>query len=215
MKKYICILGIMMIFLLCSGGNNNQKADSDKLENISNNEKVYLKQVENNSKDQQVNSIVIEDNIKMLHADYLEYDSAQSLVDAADLVFTGIVKDISYKMLSIRTGDGSDPMTGLEDNVMLPYTIFKIEISKIYKGEFEDDTIYLKRLGGNFDSCRYELEGASEINMDGNYLFAAQTYENSYASLLNADQSSYDLDVPVALFENDNITLSQILAIFK
>lgn len=142
--------------------------------------------------------------------DYPMYDSAQELVDAADLVFAGEVKNITYEMLDIRTENGTDPVTGLEGDVSLPYTIFEIEVSEVYKGEIADHTIYLKRPGGNFDSVQYKLEDASDIKIGNRYLFLAAAYENSYASFINANQSSYDLDASSESTGKDAVMLSQI-----
>lgn len=147
--------------------------------------------------------------------DYPMYDTAQNLVDAADLVFTGKVENIRYEMLDIKMESGPDSMTGLEEASKVPYTIFEIKVSNIYKGNTTDETIYLKRPGGNFDTIVYELEGATPINQGEEYLFVAQTFENFYPSLVNVDQAVYDLNAPAVLSEDNTITLSQILLLFE
>lgn len=156
-----------------------------------------------------------ESSKQIMVVDYPMYDTAQSLVDAADLVFTGVVENITYEMLDIKMESGSDSLTGLEEASSVPYTIYEIKVSNIYKGSITDETVYLKCLGGNFDTVVYELEGATEINKDTEYLFVAETFENFYPSLLNANQAVYDLNAPEALSEDNTITLSQILAIFQ
>jgi len=147
--------------------------------------------------------------------DYPMYDTAQNLVDAADLVFTGKVENITYEMMDIKMESGPDSMTGLEEASKVPYTIFEIKVSNIYKGNTTDETIYLKRPGGNFDTIVYELEGATPINQGEEYLFVAQTFENFYPSLVNVDQAVYDLNAPAVLSEDNTITLSQILLLFE
>ena len=74
--------------------------------------------------------------------DYPMYDTAQNLVDAADLVFTGKVENITYEMMDIKMESGPDSMTGLEEASKVPYTIFEIKVSNIYKGNTTDETIY-------------------------------------------------------------------------
>src|SRR5699024_2987096 len=147
--------------------------------------------------------------------DYPMYDTAQNLVDAADLVFTGKVENITYEMMDIKMESGPDSMTGLEEASKVPYTIFEIKVSNIYKGNTTDETISLKRPGGNFDTIVYELEGATPINQGEEYLFVAQTFENFYPSLVNVDQAVYDLNAPAVLSEDNTITLSQILLLFE
>ena len=147
--------------------------------------------------------------------DYPMYDTAQNLVDAADLVFTGKVENITYEMMDIKMESGPDSMTGLEEASKVPYTIFEIKVSNIYKGNTTDETIYLKRPGGNFDTIVYELEAATPINQGEEYLFVAQTFENFYPSLVNVDQAVYDLNAPAVLSEDNTITLSQILLLFE
>ena len=147
--------------------------------------------------------------------DYPMYDTAQNLVDAADLVFTGKVENITYEMMDIKMESGPDSMTGLEEASKVPYTIFEIKVSNIYKGNTTDETIYLKRPGGNFDTIVYELEGATPINQGEEYLFVAQTFENFYPSLVNVDQAVYDLNAPAVLSEDNTITPSQILLLFE
>ena len=80
--------------------------------------------------------------------------------------------------------------------------------------------MYIKRPGGNFDNENYVLEDASEIVVDGEYLFLASTYANSYPSLVNATQASYNLNASSAstlsIGDNGNeITLEDILKVFE
>lgn len=155
-----------------------------------------------------------------MSADYPSYDTAQDIVDSADLVFTGKVKGVTYKILDIRTDLGEDSMTGYKDTDPIPYTIYEIEPIRFYKGSTEEKTVYIKRPGGNFDNENYVLEDASEIVVDGEYLFLASTYANSYPSLVNATQASYNLNASSAstlsIGDNGNeITLEDILKVFE
>lgn len=152
--------------------------------------------------------------VQKIQLDYKEYDSAQELVDKADCIFTGTVKKVTYENIDSRTGTSPDPSTGLDETIqpfLMPYTIFEIEVSEVYKGKKEEKTIYIKQVGGIFDSMVYELEGASDIREGNKYLFAVETYENSYPSLLNPDQAVFNLDTETEGTEHRGITYSQIL----
>ncbi|CVI70612.1 hypothetical protein NDGK_01933 [Clostridiales bacterium CHKCI001] len=191
-KNGLCVLIVIMLISLCACGNVETARQTD---------------VESSTQAEPTKQIMI--------ADYPMYDTAQNLVDAADLVFTGKVENITYEMLDIKMESGPDSITGLEEASSVPYTIFEIKVSNVYKGNVTDETIYLKRPGGNFDTIVYELEGATPINQGEEYLFVAQTFENFYPSLVNVDQAVYDLNAPEVLSEDNTITLSQILSLFE
>lgn len=154
-----------------------------------------------------------EKSVTVLQADYPEYNTAEELVESADLVFTGIVKNIEYQMLDVSTDEGADEDTGFADDEKTPYTLYTIDVDKVYKGSVESSAIVVKRAGGSFGSDEYVVENASEIAKGKNYLFAAETYEDAYPSLLNADQSSYDVDAPQNVMDGEEkeIMLSDIL----
>ena len=67
-------------------------------------------------------------------------------------------------------------------------------IVKVYKGNEESKTITIKRPGGQYDGREYNLEDATVISQGETYLFLTKTFANSYPSLLNASQASYDLN---------------------
>ena len=148
-----------------------------------------------------------------IHADYPVYDTAQDLVRAADLVFSGSVENVTYETLNTGTESGTDSVTGLSEAQGIPYTLYKIKVDEVYKGTVEGDTVIVKIPGGELDGNRYVLDEASTISKGETYLFLTETYENSYPSLLNATQASYDMNAPESVKEEDNgaITLSQIL----
>lgn len=151
-------------------------------------------------------------NITIIHADYPQYDTAKDLVDYADLVFTGTVKSIEYKMLDIKMQQGADSDTGLVEAESIPYSIYEISVDKVLKGDNTDSTIFLKRPGGEFENETFVIEDATPVNLDGTYLFVAQTYPESYPSFLNASQASYDMNTSKSTTSTHNsITLAQIL----
>lgn len=155
-------------------------------------------------------------DITIIHADYPQYDTAKDLVDSADLVFSGTVKSIQYKMLDIKVEQGADSDTGLVEAESIPYSIYEISVEKVLKGESTDSTLFLKRPGGEFENETFVIEDATQVNIDGTYLFVAQTYPESYPSFLNASQASYDMNSSKSITSAHNtITLSELLAQFE
>jgi hypothetical protein len=163
----------------------------------------------------QVDDSKEETSVTVLQVDYPQYNTAEELVESSDLVFTGTVKNIEYQMIDVSTGEGPDEDTGFVDNEEIPYTLYTIDVDKICKGSVDSSTIIVKRAGGNFGDEEYVVENASEISKGKNYLFVTKIYEDTYPSLLNADQSSYDMDVPQTAMEGEEIMLSDILKLFK
>ena len=155
-------------------------------------------------------------NVTILQAEYPQYDTAPDLVGASDLVFQGTVRNIKYQMLDVSTEKGRDQDTGLLESEAMPYTLYTIDVEKVYKGTIQTPTVTIKRPGGNFGNNEYIVEDATEISAGRDYLFVAETYENSYPSLLNLTQGSYDMNAPQAANERDGseITLADILALF-
>lgn len=146
-------------------------------------------------------------------ADYPFYATAQELVEAADLIFSGSVESVTYEVLDVRTESGTDSLTGSSEAQGILYTLYEIKVSEVYKGTFEGDTLTVKCPGGEVDGSLHISNGTSTISQRGTYLFLTATYENTYPSLLNADQACYDMNLPEAVNEENNgaITLSQIL----
>lgn len=156
--------------------------------------------------------------VTVIKADYPAYDTVEKLVEAADLIFSGTVTKIDYEVMDVRSKTGNDSQTGLEEASGIPYTIFEISTDKIYKGSTESDIVYVKRPGGKIGDEVCALEGASEIEVGKTYLFVTETYENSYPSLVNVTQASYDMseDTPEAettnnAGEDNKITLAEVM----
>ncbi|SFS06151.1 hypothetical protein [Anaeromicropila populeti] len=121
-----------------------------------------------------------------ISADYPTYDSANSLVDAADLVLDGKVIGITEESLNVsgsQTDDNTD--TGSTDTSQLPYTIYEVEIFTVYKGECADKTIKIKQL---------DTVDSADIVQEKEYLFTLASFPDSYPSLLNVTQSVYELN---------------------
>ena len=154
--------------------------------------------------------------VTVIHAEYPLYDTAQELVGEADLVFSGTVESISYEMLDVRTDTGEDSVTGLSQSQKIPYTIYEVKVDSIYKGDSSETYISIKCPGGEADDSQYIVEGGTILQEGESYLFLTKTYENTYPSLLNATQSTYNMNEPNAVNEDeDKITLSDILDILQ
>ncbi|MCL2320986.1 MAG: hypothetical protein FWC47_02640 [Oscillospiraceae bacterium] len=139
-----------------------------------------------------------------IYADYPSYDNLQNLIDKADTIIKGKVIDFNYSYLNIIEKPESDNEFlnpgGEKDTSSIPYTIFTVEINKVYKGSVnKKDIIEIKQLGGTLGNIEYIDKNAAKLNIGGNYIFFLETYPNSPASLLNPIQGSYEYD------NNDNI----------
>ena len=171
-----------------------------------------------------------DDTTTSTSADYPQYESAKELVEASDLVFSGTVTEIKYEMLDVRTESEKDSSTGLTDSSEnLPYTIYVIKIETLYKGSSDSDKISIKVLGDANNDESFVSDGSPSLTVGNRYLFTTVTFANSYPSLLNLSQSTYQLDVSsentitgsesATVPENSDttnpITISQILALFQ
>lgn len=147
----------------------------------------------------------------IINAEYPVYNSAEELINSSNLVFSGTVSNITYQNLNMKSESGADSETGRTETSEIPYTIFQIKIDQVYKGNVDSDTISIKRLGGEVDGNTFLLEDAKTIETGESYLFITETYENSYPSLLNASQASYNLNTPETLNNEEEISLSEIM----
>ncbi len=160
------------------------------------------------------NTAANENEVTVIQAEYPVYDTAEEIVNASDLVFSGTVTEINYESLNVKSETGADPETGLVEATEIPYTIFDISIEQVYKGHVESNSISIKRPGGKMDGQVFAVEDASTIEVGETYLFITQTYENTYPSLLNVTQASFDMNNPEVVNngqENEAITLSEVL----
>ena len=160
------------------------------------------------------NTAANENEVTVIQVEYPVYDTAEEIVNASDLVFSGTVTEINYESLNVKSETGADTETGLVEASEIPYTIFNISIEQLYKGNVESDSISIKRPGGKMDGQVFVVEDASTIEVGETYLFITQTYENTYPSLLNVTQASFDMNKPEVSNngqENEGITLSEVL----
>lgn len=155
----------------------------------------------------------IEREVTSIHAEYPVFDTAEDIVDASNLVFSGTVTEISYETLNAKSETGADTLTGLLESSDIPYTIFEISVDQVYKGNVDGDTILIKRPGGKLDGETFVLDDASLIEQGETYLFITEGYENSYPSLLNVTQASYNINEPEKMNneESNGITLAEVM----
>ena len=161
-----------------------------------------------------ISAIANQNNVIIMQGEYPVYDTAEEIVSASDLVFSGTVTEIKYESLNVKSENGADSKTGLAETSEVPYTIFVINIEQVYKGSVDSDSISIKRPGGKMDGYEYVLEDASAIDIGETYLFITETYENSYPSLLNVTQASFnmsDSETTNISQEYTGITLSEVL----
>ena len=171
MKKSILVLCITMGICLAGCGQSNQiKTGTDK--------KTAQVAKENNSDDSKQSS----SEKTTIIPDYAVYEDAKSLVDASDCVLSGTVVEISHEDLKIYEGEDAEKM---------PYIIYKVKKDKVYDGEEVDDVLKIKQLDAG---DKNQGNVTSGIEVGKKYLFIVETYDDFYPSLINADQSVFEMD---------------------
>ena len=103
-KRAFMLVGILLISIVMSACSSNSKSTTN------------------------------ENETTIIQAEYPVYDTAEEIVDASDLVFSGTVTEINYESLNVKSETGADSETGLVEATEIPYTIFDISIEKVYKG---------------------------------------------------------------------------------
>lgn len=140
-----------------------------------------------------------------IKADWHIYQDAQELVEASVLVVLGKVTGISFQVLDQRTA--LLPTEKTEEWNRSLYTMYDIDIITMYKGSPIKST-QVRMIGGLKDSYLEEqvavlgkdiekgiplMEDMPEIKIGETYLFALYQYEDTAPTLLNLEQSVFDL----------------------
>lgn len=143
---------------------------------------------------------------RSISADWPFYQNVQDLVDKSTLIVLGNVTSISFEVLDTRTARPATNETA-EHNRSL-YTLYEIDIIEQYKGN-PVYTTQVRVLGGMKDIYLEEqaavlgedikngipiLENTPAINIGETYLFVLYQYEDTAPTLLNLEQSVFDLD---------------------
>lgn len=198
-KKYTVSDGSYRIRAALKSGAVQKKLYSKK--------STYKSQPTEPSDDPTTSSNQIEADGQISVSDHPAYNTASDLINASDLVFTGTVESIQKEMLNVRHELEKDSATGLEISDSLPYIVYTIRVSTVYKGMIETDTIRLKHI----DTSMTLSADPILIAENSSYLFTAAAFEHSYASLLYAS----DLKQADEASGNDTITPAQIIALFE
>jgi hypothetical protein len=100
-KRAFMLVGILLISIVMSACSSNSKSTTN------------------------------ENETTIIQAEYPVYDTAEEIVGASDLVFSGTVTEINYESLNVKSETGADSETGLVEATEIPYTIFDISIEKV------------------------------------------------------------------------------------
>lgn len=111
--------------------------------------------------------------------DYPEYEDAESLVAGSDAVFSGTVLGVTEEDLNI---------TKDQDAEKLPYFIFEVKIDTLYQGEITENVIKIKHFNHGTEN------GALAIEAGNQYLFLVKLFDDAYPSLINANQSFFEMN---------------------
>lgn len=130
--------------------------------------------------------------------DYPSYSTVDEAVKASDLIVEGNVLSKEYKMLDVSHEDRSDdpqrnPGGTNQSSPDLPYTIYEIEVSKVYKGDVtKGDIVEIKIIGGEFKDVQYVVsEPIPQLDSQNQYTLFLTTFENSPASPINLMDSIF------------------------
>lgn len=150
-----------------------------------------------------------------MSGDWPAYGNVKELIEKADIVFIGKVKEFNFQIL-----DGTTALPATEttpDISRTLYTIYDIEVITPLKGNITDIE-NLRVMGGRTD-CRTEeqlqiiKEGKADAFISGipilaeykdvqceigeSYLFVLRQFETGVPTILNPEQSIYKLDDPL------------------
>ena len=99
-------------------------------------------------------------------------------------------------------------------------TVYGVYIDKVYKGDIEQDIVYVAATGGEPEKNNRIYSGETvNLDIDNKYLFFASDYGDDYLSLVNIHQSAYIMDDEsnkkriTAVGNDSGITLSEIFEV--
>lgn len=186
------------------------------------------------SKDFSVNNIS-EYNVTYNYSfsDYPVYENTKELVSASDIVLTGRVTDVSFKMLDYTTA--LPPTEETEERDITLCTIYTVEVISTYKGD-ASESINIRIAGGLKDQYLEQqlqvlgerasegititvAEDMPEIKIGETYLFSLAVFEGTdpCLCLMNPDQgviSVSDLNSTVVKDKYGCISAKDIISYF-
>jgi len=158
-------------------------------------------------KTQHTSEVQVDEQYKIMNAIYQSYIDVQELEEEANVIFTGKVTGVSFQLLD---GDAL-PLTSEEKDWMSLYTIYDIDVYTIYKGaEYSPKQV---RVWGGIQDFMVEEQLAvmgkaaengipifsaqgPEIKIGESYLFVMFQYETGLPTILNHEQSFFNLNNP-------------------
>lgn len=151
-----------------------------------------------------------------IEASFPKYSSLGELENQADLIVEGRILSSTFQFLNVaqKPSDPADaqlnPGTDPADSPLIPYTIYDVQIQKVYKGEVtEKETIQVKQVGGENQKTIFKVNDSTGLKMNGDYIMFLATYDHSPASLLNPIQASYQLvDDQIVASDKNTIKLN-------
>lgn len=117
-------------------------------------------------------------SVQSMTADERIYGTEKKLKKASDIVIIGDVIDYSYEVL--------------EDNL---YTIWKVKVGRVEKGQEKSEIVYIKTLGGRKDTLISLVENMTKIECGNSYKFYLEDYGEDYYGLTNYSESVIKLKV--------------------
>ncbi|GGG09240.1 hypothetical protein [Paenibacillus aceti] len=183
-SKWISVISIFCLttVLLAACGSNESKPDNDR------------------SAASDVHKSTAGKQEVLIDASFPKYNNLDELENRANLIIEGRVLSSTFKFLNVaerpsQPGDDQlNPGTTPADSPPIPYTIYDVEVQKVYKGAVtEKETIQVKQVGGENQQTIFKVNDTSELKEEGDYIMFLATFDNSPASLLNPIQGSYEL----------------------
>ena len=209
MKKFLCVLiSTIIVFSLFSC--------SDKK-----NDDVLVSPWDN--------AVVDNSQYRFLHIDWEVYKSVDELIDAADSVFIGKVTGVDFEALDFSG------KTVAEEEERYLHTCYFVDVITSYKGE-TDDVVTIKNIGGmvnyevdkqltvmneekvnNWESEKILVQSdyyKHQCFVGSYYLFVLMRSSSGHYTILNSDQSVWDLKMPNKESEFGAITARNIISEF-
>ena len=155
----------------------------------------------------------------VITASYRVYRNAQDVIEwkgySDTVIFTGKIIETTFQVLD------ENPIEGIEEQQRRLYTFYNVDIINTYKGtvnvsyeegkskttqirmlvgvknyRVEEQLRLIKEMNAKSSDIIFVLENAPEIKLGETYLFICGQYEKNMPSLINLDQSVYNLRDP-------------------
>lgn len=134
-----------------------------------------------------------------VQGDYPYYEALEEMSERASAVVRGTVVGIEQRMIDISLEDPSEDSYisagGESEPLILPYTVYTIQINEPLKGIPEgQETLEVKVMGGTDGNTEYVPDETVQMEEGGQYVLFLETYDGLPASLLNMRQADYECD---------------------